>query len=78
MIQEQHLVLLLLTLNIFHLFYTDNIAEFEQINAGWGWEMVVSDIFFLQLLEICFPMAWENLLGYMFSSLFGQYKVAKG
>ena len=63
MIQEQHLVLLLLTLNIFHLFYTDNIAEFEQINAGWGWEMVVSDIFFFATVRNMFSYGLGKFVG---------------
>ena len=40
---EQHVVLLLLTFNIFHTFFTVNIAEFAQKNVDWVWEMVVSD-----------------------------------
>ena len=40
---EQHLVLLLLTLNIFCFYSKINVAEFEQVNAGWTSETVVSD-----------------------------------
>ena len=46
MTPEQYLVLLLLT--YFALYPTVNIAEFEQINAGWTWEMTVSDNNFFQ------------------------------
>ena len=32
---EQHVVLLLLTFNMFHTFFTVNIAEFAQKNVDW-------------------------------------------
>ena len=40
---ELHLVLLLLTLNIFALYSTVTNAEFEKINADWAWETLVSE-----------------------------------
>ena len=41
--------------------------------------LVTSDYkFVFSIWEIYCPMGWENLLGYMFSSLFLQLKVAKG
>ena len=36
-------MLLFLTLNIFRNYYIVIIAEFEQVNAGWAWETIVSE-----------------------------------
>ena len=61
----------------FTLYSTGIIDEFEQINACWVWETMVSDNnFFFSNCEKY--MGWGNLFGYMFSSLFTQHKVAKG
>ena len=43
------------------------IDEFEQINAEWAWETIVSDNkFVFRNWEIYCPMGLEDLLGYIF------------
>ena len=77
---ERHLVLLLLTLNIFcALFYHwycwiwTNKCHLGLRNGSFRqW------IYFQQLWEGYCPMGQENLLGYVFSSLFAQHKLLKG
>ena len=60
--------------HISHFILLFNIAEFEKINVGWVWGMLVSDNKFI----LSCLMGWENLVGYVFSSLFAQHKVANG
>ena len=50
-------------------FYAINVAEFEQINADWAWEMVERKFSSRNWKSYC-PMVWENLLAYMFLFLF--------
>ena len=73
---EWHLVLLLLTLSIFQFILMLLLNSNKKMLVGSG-KLIVSDNFFSKLWEIRCPMGWDILLGYRFSSLLSQNKVAK-
>ena len=77
---EQRQVLLLLTLNIIcFLFYNERCWIWtNKCHASWALEMVFSDrkIVFSNW-EIYWSLGWENMLAYMFSSLFTQTRLRK-
>ena len=59
-----------------------NIAEFKLINVCWTKEKVFSDNTFVfsnreKYIVLCAGMGWDNLFGYMLSSLFTKHKVMK-
>ena len=57
-------------------FSTVIIPEYKQTNVDWAWETVVS--MFLVTVGNILSYGLENLLGYMFLSLFTQHKDTKG
>ena len=67
-------------IEVFHPpFACSKSAKFERIYVGWVWKAVVSDNKFLfsnykKYIALSF---WENLVGYMLSSLFTQHTVAE-
>ena len=73
-------MLLLLTLNFFPLYSTVYITEFKQMSIGpekWQFQTIIIFSNCEKYIVLCAGMSWENLLGYMLSSLFTHYKVVK-
>ena len=77
---EQYLLLLLLTLNIFHtLFYYYYCWIWTKVNTFWVWEYIVSDNQFVFSNCEKYILLWVGKFCWVtFSSILTQNKVAKG